>query len=671
MAANEESTSNNSQSNNNVSLFYNDPYYISSSDNTVSKIVPINLNGNNFLSWKRNVKRALMAKNKLGFLDGSIKKPDVADKDFSRWMRSDYLVTCWLMNSMDADIADNFTYVDNSEQLWYEVCERFGQTNGSQIYQLKKELDNLRQDNMSVVVYFGKMKKCWDELQNLRTFPTCSCGLLAKCSCNFMKKLIDFDAEEKLMQFLLGLNSSFENGKGHTKDQCFKIIGYPDWYNPKKNNKIGGKVAANVTAIADCEYEDTPLEFRSAGPGGSSCASPGAVMDSGMVNTIVQEVMRSLKGKQQNSGDSSAYAHSARVNKCDQMIAGEPYAHNAGKVPVHMPDSSSWIIDSGATDHMTHDASLFCRKRRLNKVFEVGLPDGNCSYVHEVGDVMLKCGIMLTNVLLVPTFTYDLLSIGQLLVDGKVHVEFTTTECIFSHSNSHQILAKGQKIRGLYFLISNALSSSVKPSFHNSFASHTSTSNLHIMHARLGHVSLSKMKHIPEWYKLYNLDTHKVFVSRDVIFREDVFPFNISQSSSNTNAHMDMPTVSYDSPIHFTTHDTPTHSDASNHNYEASNNQSSPSHILDNHSSSASPPFIHPNNPPVSNSDIADDSFSPSPVNQNDNTLLLSTNTSIADDSADVSTIHIHTSSKNPDLTSKTQIPIRQSTRIVKPPTKF
>lgn len=563
MAANEESSSNNiSQSNNNVSLFYNDPYFISSSDNTVSKIVPINLSGNNFLSWKRNVRRALMAKNKLGFLDGTIKKPDVNDKDFSRWMRSDYLVTCWLMNSMDTDIADNFTYVDNSEQLWSEVCERFGQTNGPQIYQLKKELDNLRQENLSVVVYFSKLKKCWDELQNLRNFPTCSCGVIAKCSCSFMKKLNDFDAEEKLMQFLLGLNSSFENvisnilatdplpsinrayyivqqnekqkeisgfnhvnhevsalavqrsqtyvkkdwkkdkydrkcdfckGKGHTKEQCFKIIGYPDWYNPKKN-KVGGKMAANVN-VTDGEYEDTPLDFMSAGPSSSHVDNSGAaVMDSGMVNTIVQEVMRSLKNKQQNPGDTPAYAHSARV-----IGDTSAYAHNAGKLSVHMPDSSNWIIDSGATDHMTHDASLFCRKRRLNKVLEVGLPDGNCSYVHEVGDVILECGIMLTNVLLVPTFTYNLLSIGQLLVDGKVHVEFTSTECIFSHSNSpHQILAKGQKLRGLYFLNSNVLGSSMKPFFKNSFASHTSTSNLHIMHARLGHVSLSKMKHIPE-----------------------------------------------------------------------------------------------------------------------------------------------------------------------------
>ena len=55
-------------------------------------------------------------------------------------MRCDYLVTCWLMDSMDPDIAENFTYIDNSAQLWLELGEQYGQSNGAQVCQLKKEL---------------------------------------------------------------------------------------------------------------------------------------------------------------------------------------------------------------------------------------------------------------------------------------------------------------------------------------------------------------------------------------------------------------------------------------------------------------------------------------------------------------------------------------------------
>ena len=64
---------------------------------------------------------------------------------------------------------------------------------------------------MSIVAYFGKMKKLWDELQNLRNFPDCSCGILSKCTYNFQKKIAYFQAEEKLIEFLLGLNEGYDN----------------------------------------------------------------------------------------------------------------------------------------------------------------------------------------------------------------------------------------------------------------------------------------------------------------------------------------------------------------------------------------------------------------------------------------------------------------------------
>lgn len=38
-----------------------------------------------------------------------------------------------------------------------------------------------------------------------------TCGVLAKCSCDFWKRLSEFESEEKLMQFLLELNSGFDN----------------------------------------------------------------------------------------------------------------------------------------------------------------------------------------------------------------------------------------------------------------------------------------------------------------------------------------------------------------------------------------------------------------------------------------------------------------------------
>ena len=55
--------------------------------------------------------------------------------------------------------------MDNSAELWYELQERFGQSSGPLVYQLKKEIGLLQQENMSIVAYHGKIKKLWDESQ--------------------------------------------------------------------------------------------------------------------------------------------------------------------------------------------------------------------------------------------------------------------------------------------------------------------------------------------------------------------------------------------------------------------------------------------------------------------------------------------------------------------------
>lgn len=80
-------------------------------------------------------------------------------------------------------IGENLTFIENYEQLWNEICDRFRQSNGLQIYQIKRELDNLRQENMSIMNYYGKMKTFWDELKNFCSLPSCTCGIMSKCNC--------------------------------------------------------------------------------------------------------------------------------------------------------------------------------------------------------------------------------------------------------------------------------------------------------------------------------------------------------------------------------------------------------------------------------------------------------------------------------------------------------
>ena len=67
---------------------------------------------------------------------------------------------------------------------------------------------------------------------------------------------------------------------------------------------------------------------------------------------------------------------------------------------------SIWILDSGCTDHMICDQSLFTFSKAVN----------NRTVTH-IGKVVLSPDLILDNVLCVPYFQLNLISISKLTLD--------------------------------------------------------------------------------------------------------------------------------------------------------------------------------------------------------------------------------------------------------------
>ena len=59
--------------------------YIHPSDNPGMKLISIQFDGNCYGYWKRSMLISLYAKNKLGFVNGTIPKPDSIDSLFNAW----------------------------------------------------------------------------------------------------------------------------------------------------------------------------------------------------------------------------------------------------------------------------------------------------------------------------------------------------------------------------------------------------------------------------------------------------------------------------------------------------------------------------------------------------------------------------------------------------------
>ncbi|PWA58271.1 hypothetical protein CTI12_AA392830 [Artemisia annua] len=93
----------------------NDPLCISNSDNPGMGLTTTPFNGGNFLGWSGNIRMALGAKLKLGFIDGTCMKPALTDVNYHRWIRCDYMVTYWILNSMVTELSDAFLYTQSAK----------------------------------------------------------------------------------------------------------------------------------------------------------------------------------------------------------------------------------------------------------------------------------------------------------------------------------------------------------------------------------------------------------------------------------------------------------------------------------------------------------------------------------------------------------------------------
>lgn len=109
--------------------------YLLASDNPCMMLVTIPLSKNNFLIWSRSIRRALAAKNKIGFINRAV--PESArEPEQNAWKRNDEMVSSWIINSISKDIVETFVYASSTTRLWMDLEEQFGASKGPQIYQI-------------------------------------------------------------------------------------------------------------------------------------------------------------------------------------------------------------------------------------------------------------------------------------------------------------------------------------------------------------------------------------------------------------------------------------------------------------------------------------------------------------------------------------------------------
>ncbi|XP_071694518.1 uncharacterized protein [Rutidosis leptorrhynchoides] len=197
--------------------------------------------------------------------------------------------------------------------------------------------------------------------------------------------------------------------KRHTKEQCFKVIGYPEWWN---NGHKKGKAAV------------------AAATGGNQSANNSGATASGGFGLLAAEQPSSTEGEGMNdrgffNPKSELLNNFSNVNCVSNKIK-----------------SDEWIIDCGATDTMTFDKNDICLKSKPNKD-KIKTANGGVIQVKGGGMNEISPTLKLNNCLYVPALSHKLLSVSHVTKELNCTVLLHPTFCILQDLRTGEIIGRG------------------------------------------------------------------------------------------------------------------------------------------------------------------------------------------------------------------------------------
>ena len=274
---------------------------------------------------------------------------------------------------------------------------------------------------------------------------------------------------------------------GHTTETCYKIHGYPIDFKHKhksKSEKVSSgrqqnyskPVAAQLTMGTDIGGQSIPNVINS------------------LTKYQIEGVIAYFNSQLQpsSSGDfNNASSSGATITALPGMACSSSTLRFIGilKATDNVLASESWIVDSGATHHVACDRSRF-ETFFVSLNASVTLPTGMGVRIEGVGRVRLSNSLILNNVLYIPDFRLNLMSVSQVTKDLGYRILFDDVSCMIQDHIKGLMIGQGEQVANLYVLETPHLTEALDAE------SITFSTNVvvdsQLWHNRLGHPSLEK-----------------------------------------------------------------------------------------------------------------------------------------------------------------------------------
>jgi hypothetical protein len=432
------------------------------------------------------MRRALGGKLKLDFVDGTFPViSDPFDPSFRAWNRCNMLVHSWIMNSVSESIAHSIVYMDNAIDVWNDLKERFSQSDLVRISEIQQDIYALKQESRSVTEFYSELKLLWEELEIYLPMPNCTCP--RRCSCEAMRSARSNHTLLYIVRFLTGLNEHFSVVKSqillmdplppmnkvfslvlqHERQQSAPLLddskvllnaakgkaSYP----PKSGSRTCTFCGRGNHTVENCfQKHGLPPHLRKPNSAASHNASAEGGIDEANITTeaniITQEQALQLISLLQTSFPNSTPISTSSDKVGSTQFTGHTSV-NSGKVSHYFNACSlgNWIVDSGASHHICNSVQWFHSYSEITPI-RVKLPNGNYVFAKHSGIVKFSECFIITDVLCVPSFSVNLLSVSQLSKMSKYVLKFNSTHCTIQDTTTQRMIGSAEGIEGLYYL---------------------------------------------------------------------------------------------------------------------------------------------------------------------------------------------------------------------------
>ena len=188
-----------------------------------------------------------------------------------------------------------------------------------------------------------------------------------------------------------------------------------------------------------------------------------------------------------------AYAHLTQAAKSASIL----FITQIGNAFACLSHSSDkWILDSGASDHLSSNKDLFSSLTITSPLSMITLANGSQTMAKGIGSTRPLPSVPLTFALFVHDSPSNLISISKLIRDLNCLITFSDNSVTLQDQSTGRTIGIGREFQGLFHLSSPSSSISC-----------TSIDTPLFIHNRLGHPNISKFrKMVPRFSSLFLIE---------------------------------------------------------------------------------------------------------------------------------------------------------------------